>query len=117
LVKVSEAGRLLGLSERSVRELLARRRLPRVRIGVRAIRIPLSALEQYARARYKPPAVTELRLERLRARIPLRALAAEAGIGLLKLSQAERGFADLDPNEERNRQQALSELRKASGGE
>jgi excisionase family DNA binding protein len=54
LVTVNEAASLLGLRERTVRAMLAEQRLPRVRVGVRAVRIPLAAIESFVAERTIP---------------------------------------------------------------
>jgi excisionase family DNA binding protein len=51
LVPVTEAARLLGVKERTLRAWLSFRRLPHVKLGRRAVRIPLSALQAFIKLR------------------------------------------------------------------
>jgi excisionase family DNA binding protein len=46
LLRVEEAAEYLNLKPSTVRAWLLRRKLPCVRVGVRAVRIPLEALEK-----------------------------------------------------------------------
>ncbi len=46
LLRVEEAAELLNVKASTIRAWLLRRKLPRVRIGQRAVRIPLEALEK-----------------------------------------------------------------------
>ena len=46
LLRVEEAAELLALKPSTIRAWLLRRKLPRVRVGERAVRIPLEALER-----------------------------------------------------------------------
>lgn len=46
LLRVEEAAELLNVKPSTVRAWLLRRKLPRVRIGQRAVRIPREALEE-----------------------------------------------------------------------
>lgn len=50
LLTVGEAARFLGVKERTLRDWLAFRRLPRVKLGRRAVRVPLSALHDFVEA-------------------------------------------------------------------
>ncbi len=45
LLRVEEAAALLNVKPSTIRAWLLRRKLPRVRIGARAVRIPLEAIE------------------------------------------------------------------------
>ena len=47
LLTVPEAAHFLGVKERTLRDWLAFRRLPRVKLGRRAVRVPLSALRHF----------------------------------------------------------------------
>ncbi len=47
LLRISDASELLGIREGTLRRWLAFRKLPTVRLGKRAIRVPLSALRAF----------------------------------------------------------------------
>ncbi len=57
--------------------------------------------------------LSDLRLERLQARVPLVALSAESGVPLVTLSEAERDIRQLTAEQERRRSDALARLRAA----
>ena len=46
LLRVEEAAQLLNVRPSTIRAWLLRRKLPKVRVGDRAVRIPLEALEK-----------------------------------------------------------------------
>ncbi len=46
LLRVEEAAEFLNVKASTIRAWLLRRKLPRVRVGERAVRIPLEALEK-----------------------------------------------------------------------
>lgn len=69
--------------------------------------------ESVSRIRRPLAALSNLRLERLQARVPLVALSAESGIPLVTLSEAERDIRQLTPEMERQRSDALARLREA----
>lgn len=50
LLTVSQVARRLGLSVATVHEWLRQRRLPKVRLGVRSVRVPAAAIEEIVRA-------------------------------------------------------------------
>jgi hypothetical protein len=53
------------------------------------------------------PPLSDARLERLRARVPLVALSARSGVPLTTLSQAERGLRQLSEPQEKAIREAL----------
>lgn len=91
------------------------RRLRRGRYANRYGSAPHSANQEVMQQMKSLPRLTSLRIERLRARVPILQLCAESGIGMEKLSRAERGLVDLAPNEERGRREALLRLKKKNG--
>ena len=46
LLRIDEAAEFLNVRPSTIRAWLLRRKLPRVRVGVRAVRIPLEALQK-----------------------------------------------------------------------
>lgn len=48
LLTVDQAATKLACSRRKIFDLLARGKLPRVKLGTRSVRIPLAALERFA---------------------------------------------------------------------
>lgn len=54
LLRVEEAAEYLNVKPSTIRAWLLRRRLPRVVVGIRAVRIPLDALERLVSERTIP---------------------------------------------------------------
>lgn len=54
LLDAAAAAEMLGISERQMRELRARREMPVVRVGRRLIRYRVSDLIRYIEAHYEP---------------------------------------------------------------
>lgn len=59
---------------------------------------------------FQLPTLTPLRVERLKARVPLQILSSEAGIAMATLSLAERNEATLSQEQEKRRRAALKKL-------